>query len=329
MPRIIFVLSVLMFLFLPGLVIAADLSQGEKDTIFIDQLKVQPSVFEKAARDGRTIELRRAFETLETQFTTALSATRIFQLVERKNVQTLSTEQQFSDSGMVDIDKNNAAKSGKMLGAKFVFIPIIDGFEDISNTKMYQSIGRSEVTRNLFMSVVVQIVDTSTGALLPDVPSVQLKKTDIVQNVSAGQVVGGEELVVSLAKELAQKLSQETVLLMRPAKILSVTGKQVLINRGTEAGFNIGDQIEIYAVDNVKDDDTGEIFRNEIPVGQVKIIRIDKQKSFAMINGDDLGIAKGCIAKLFYPESAAAGSETDGESLLVETPDPSEKPQKW
>ena len=96
---------------------------------------------------------------------------------------------------------------------------------------------------------------------------------------------------------MAQKLSQEITALLRPAKVLSVTGKQVMINRGTEAGFEKGDLVEIYATQKVKDEDTGEVFMNEIPVGQATITRLDKKQSFANITGDDLGITKSAVVR--------------------------------
>ncbi len=317
-----------MALVTPFAATAAGLSPGEKDTIFIDDLKVLPSLLEKAEQDGRTMELKRVSETLEAQFTTALSATRVFQLVEHKHLQSLSHEQNFAASVMNDGDTQNIAKAGKMLGARFVFIPVIDGFEVISHPRIYEAIGRMEITSDMFLSAIVKVVDTTTGELLPEAPSIQLKKTDVQQDVPLGQEVGSEELLVALAKELAQQLSQETVALLRPARVLSVKGKQVLINRGTEAGFNNGDLVEFYAVESIRDEESGETFRNEIPIGQGTIVRIDKKQSFAMISGDDLGVAVGCIVKRFQMSPVPAGPAT-GATVPPETPGSSEKPMKW
>lgn len=295
-----------------------ELAKGEKATIFIGRLKIQPSVEALAKKSGREHELKRVAESLETQFIHALNATRVFQIVERRRFTDIHEEQNFALSGMVENDKN-AAQIGKMAGAKYAFLPQIDGFEDRSETPQYQQIGRSSMYRKLFLSVVVQVVDTTTGKVLPDSPSVQLNKTESFEMTRMGAgAPGGDQILVELAKEMASKLSQGVVSLLRPAKVLTVTGQQILINRGTEAGFNKGDLVEIYAFEEVKDEDTGETFRNEIPVGQARIVRTDAKQSFAVIEGDDPGISKGCVVKVIQPanvpESKPSGALTPGSS---------------
>lgn len=330
--------AVLIAVLFPLMASAAELSTGEKDTILIGALKVQPSVIELAERMNRQPELKRIVNSLESQLISALNATRVFQLVERNRKADLELEQGFA-AVAVDPNDKNAAQTGKMAGAKFAFLPQIDGFEDKSETAVYQAIGRASLSRKLFLSAVVQIVDTTTGRLLPDSPSIQLTKTEEIENARIGQISGSDEVIVALAKEMAKKLSQEVVALLRPAKVLTVTGRQVMFNRGSEAGFSKGDLIEIYAVQSVKDEDTGEMFRNEVPVGQAVINRIDKNQSYAAISGDDMGITKGCVVRFL---KTAATRATEGEappdatqpdfgtkSDAGTTPGSSEKPLKW
>jgi len=319
-----------------------ELAKGAKDTVFIGRLKVQPSVEALAKKAGRELELKRIAESLDTQFINSLNATRVFQIVERKRAQDLQEEQAFA---AVNVDPNdkNAAQTLKMAGAKYAFLPQIDGFEDRSETQQYQQIGRSSMGRKLFFSVVVQVVDTTTGKLLPDAPSVQLNKTESVEMARTGAgAEGSDQILVELAKEMANKLSQGVISLLRPAKVLTVTGKQILINRGVEAGFNKDDLVEIYGVQEVKDDDTGETFRNEVPVGKARIVRGDAKQSFAMIEGDDAGIAKGCVARVVQaanvtptrssPSASAPGasfSQPPTQPHDALTPGSSEKPLKF
>ncbi len=325
-------------LLLPLFVSAAGLSAGEKDTVFIGPLKVQPSVIEMAEKKNRMSELKRVSNSLETQFITALNATRVFQLVERNRKGDIELEQGFA-AVAVDPNDKNAAQTGKMAGARFAFLPQIDGFEDSSETVVHQAIDRASMTRTLFLSAVVQIVDTTTGALLPDSPSIQLTKTEEIEHARIGQLSGSDQVIVSLAKEMAAKLSQEAVAFLRPARVLSVTGRQVMVNRGSEAGFNKGDLIEIYAVQDVKDEESGELFRNEVPVGQAVIKRIDKNQSYATISGDDMGITKGCVVR-FVKSAASRAAEGEPPPDVTQpdfgtkvdtgtTPGSSEKPLKW
>lgn len=301
---------------------AAELAQGTQETIFVGELKIQSSVAEQAQQRGKLLELKRAMQTLDSQFTNALSATRVFQLVERKRKGDIELEQGFAGVA-VDPNDKSAAQVGKMAGAKFAFLPQIDGFEDNTERIEQTAIGRSSIERKLYISAVVQVVDTTTGKLLPDAPSISVTKEEVI-SARSGQAQTSDALLVELVKEAAQKLSQELVAQLRPAKILAVTGRQITINRGTEAGFQIGDQVEIFASRNVKDEDTGETFREELAVGTAKIIRSDKKQSAANIGGENLGIAKGCIVKPVRKEAR----NTDSGSM-DQTPGSSDKPVTW
>lgn len=341
MNRYFKVLSIVscMFLMAPLPASAAGLSTGEKDTIFIGTLEVAPSVHDAAKKKKKQIELSRIADSLESQLISALNATRVFQLVEQSRTAETEPEKKEPAEAATGADEKSATQAGKSAGAKFAFLPRIDGFEDKSEIAEYQAIGRSSLSRKLFLSAVVRIVDTTSGKLLPDSPSIQLSKTEEIANVRTGQLSGSDELIVALAGEMASKLSREAVALLRPAKVLMVTGRQVLFNRGSEAGFNKGDLVEIYTVQNVKDDDSGEIFRNEVPVGQAVISRIEKNQSYATISGEDMGITKGCVVRFMKtaatraiegappPDATQPDFEKKGDTGT--TPGSSEKPLKW
>ncbi len=276
---------------------AAQLSQGEKDTIFVGPVKVQQAVLDAAKKAGRTGELDQISQALRSQLVTEINQTRVFQIVERERKDDIELEQAFAEVA-VDPNDKNRAQTLKMAGAKYAFLPQIDGFEDRRATTRYEAIGRSSMSRAVWVSAVVSIVDTTTGALLPESPSVTVKSGSSAEYVRQGASLGGDELISAMTKDLASKLARETVTLMRPAKVLSVTGTQIQINRGTEAGFEVGSELQFFATEDVKDEDTGEIFKNEVPVGQGVVKRSDAKQSFAEPKGENLGIAKGCVVKI-------------------------------
>ncbi len=318
------------------------LTKGAKDTIFIGEMKVEPSVKARAVEDGKQLELDRVAGALDSQFNRAVSSTRVFQLVERKRLKDLNLEQSFA-AVAADPNDEKAARALKMSGARYAFLPEIDGFQDRTAVDEYQAIGRESMTRNLFLSASVRIVDTTTGEFLPDVPNVQLNKVETVAMAGLGEAKGSDQVLVEMAREMASRLSGEVIGLLRPAKVLMVTGKQLMVNRGTEAGFVAGAELEIYAIQEVTDDDTGEVFLNEILVGQALVERADSKKSFAKITGDDMGVAKGCIVKpvatagtgrTIAPATWSGGKLEDGTqtkpvSVSPDTPGSSEKPLNW
>lgn len=321
--------------------VLGQLAQGERDTLFIGAIKIQPSVRELAKSTGAELELDRAAQSLETQFIQAVSATRVFQLVDRKRIADIQAEQSFA-AVSVDPADPRAAQLLKMAGARWAFLPEIDGFQVRTDTVQFQ-VGRESMTRKYFLSALVQIVDTTTGELLPDVPSIQLNEVETTEMAGSGQAQPSDAVLVGLAKKMAAQLSQEAVSLLRPAKILNITGNQIMINRGSEAGFVPGLPVEIYAYQNVVDEDTGEVFRNEIPVGRATVTRGDQKQSFAEIGGEDMGIAKGCIVKPLRSPAGSAplspvtwsgGKEATGTEVAPrqqspDTPGSSEKPVSW
>jgi curli biogenesis system outer membrane secretion channel CsgG len=331
-----FFAAVSLLLLIPAAAVAAELSPGKQDTIYIAPVKVQPSIIELAEQGGRATELRRIADSLESQFVSALSATRVFQLVERKHQEKLEVEDDVA-AGADALDEKAVVRTGKQAGAKFVLLVQIDGFEYNVEQVHYKTVGRSLTSRKLFLSALVQIVDTTTGRFLPDAPAMQLTKSEEVEKK---KTVGSDRIIVAMAKEMAMKLSQEAVSFLRPAKVVMVSGKQVLINRGSESGFEKGDLITIYVPQKVKDEDSGENFINEIPVGQAIITRLDKKQSFADISGEDLGITKGTIARKLK-SAAARRAEAENQppdptmpdldpiAPAETTPGSSEKPFKW
>ncbi len=283
----------------------AQLAKGEKDTIAIAPLKVKPSVTEVAKAQNQSLPLGRVKDSLEAQFQSSVAATRIFQVVERQRVDELKLEQAFA---AVEVDPNdkNAAQAMKMAGAKFIFMPELDGFQDRMEANEMAMSGEREIMQVVFASMTVRIVDATTGKYLPDVPSEQmtLTRSYVAGSGTAQTSVFREQMYAEISTQLAKKLTIRVISLLRPAKILTVTGAQVMINRGSDLGFEPGAQVGIFATQEVKDDDTGEIFQNEVPVGKAQIERGDPRQSFATLVGENLGVAKGCIVKItgFAPQ---------------------------
>lgn len=279
---------------------AQELPKGEQATIFIGPLEVKSSVRELAKTRNRELQLSRISESLDTQFIAALSGTRVFQLVERNRIKDLQVEQAFIAVAGDPNDKN-AAQALKFAGAKYAFLPQIDGFEDRTITQEHAAIARVSASRTVYLSAAVKIVDTTTGTLLPDCPSFQLSMSNAVAMAMSSEALDGDQLFVDLAKEMAGRLSQSIVSVSFPPKVLSVDGKQIMINRGTNAGFSTDDVVEIYATKDVLDKESMVHYLNEIAVGRARIVRGDALKSFALIEGDDVGIAVDCVVKVVPP----------------------------
>lgn len=330
---------------LPALAAAADEpAKGGKDTIFIGRVKVQPSVAALARDGGYELQVRRVAESLETQFINAVNATRVFQLVDRKRVAEIQEEQAF---GQVAVGQG-AAQVLQMTGAKYAFLPEIDGFEVRTRKDVYQTVGRESVTREYNLSVLVQVVNTTTGEVLPDSPTFQVTKVDTTGMAAPGQAGARDRVLVEMAGEAAGRLSRDVVGLLRPARVLKVTqlgeGKvQMLINRGAQGGFEPGGMVTVFHFEEVKDADTGEVYRDKTPICRAKIVRGDAKQSTALSIGEDLGVTEGCIVELDPADASAveiprttwsggeekSGTEVAPVKVSPDTPGSGAAPLKW
>ncbi|MFA4945216.1 MAG: CsgG/HfaB family protein [Lentisphaeria bacterium] len=306
----------------------AQLTQGGKDPVAIARVKVLPSVAEAAkARQGE-LALKRITETLEAQFTPVLSSTRVFDLVERTQKADLELEQAYA-AVAVDPNDKNAASALKMAGVRFLVMPQVTAFEDRTDVSVYQVSGLANVQRRIYLAARLQIVDATTGKLLPEAPAAEVRQlVQIDQDVNADRAKS-DEFLVGAADEMARQLCWKLVASLRPAKVLALTGDQVMINRGTDAGFAKGLKVGIFATEAVTDEDTGEMLTNEVPVGKATVVRAEAGKSFAKVEGENLGIAKGCVVRAdleSLPPPAPAAPAAPAAPLPAGS---SEKPLQW
>ena len=64
--------------------VSAQLSQGEKDTIFIGPVKVNSGVVESARKSKRDVALEQLAQALRTELVTEINQTRVFTIVESR-----------------------------------------------------------------------------------------------------------------------------------------------------------------------------------------------------------------------------------------------------
>ncbi len=292
------VFKVFLFLiFIPNIIFADELTKGKKDTIIIGKTRISSSVEASSKKRNFNLELQRAKDALDVEFVNAINSTQVFQVVERDRKEALEVEQAYSNIA-VNPDDKDVAQMFKMAGGKFVLLPEMNAF-DIKVSKInYKAIERTSESRQVFVSVVAKVVDTTTGKILSESPSVQMSTTESVSLARMGTTAGSDQAILFLMKDVANGLAQKIVTYLKPAKVLTITGKQVMINRGLRGGIKVGDTVEFYAVEDVTDEDTGEVFANEILVGSGTVIRGDEKKCFAKIEGEDLGITKGVLVKI-------------------------------
>ena len=282
---------------LPVLAPAQDASG--KSTLAISSIKPTPSL-EASVKPDKKLEMGRILESLDSQLIDRVNATRKFEVVGRSDLSDIVKEQDLGASG--NVDAKTAAQAGKLTGAKYLLVSTVDDFQDYVETATFEGTGRSSTKRVFRFSVIGKIYDSSTGKLLE---SANLQTgndafKDISENRSYSVKDGNlsDEMMVAVARDLAQKIANRLVDVIYPAKILIKRDKEVTINRGEGGGVAVGDTFNVFALgEELIDPDTKEsLGREEAKVGKVKITQVNPKTSLADIL-DDTGIDKGAVLR--------------------------------
>jgi hypothetical protein len=154
------------------------------------------------------------------------------------------------------------------------------------------------------MSIVGKIYDSTTGKLLE---SVNLQTgNDAFKAISSGannSIADGnltDEMMVALARGLAERIANRLVDVIFPAKIIARRDNVVTFNRGEGTGVAVGDLFNVYALgEEMIDPDTKEsLGREEVKVGQVKVSEVNPKFSKAEIMADpQSSVATGAVLR--------------------------------
>ena len=290
-----FCLGLLAAALLPALASA----QEGKSTIAISSIKATSSL-DASVKPDKKLEMGRIIESLNSQLIDRVNATRKFDVVGRSDLCDILKEQDLGASG--NVDAKTAAQAGKLTGAKYLLVTTVDDFQDYVETATFEGTGRSSTKRVFRVSVVGKIYDSSTGKLLE---SVNLQTGNdafksIEENRSYSVKDGNltDEMMVAVARDLAEKIANRVADVIFPAKILVKRDKEVTINRGEGGGVAVGNTFNVYALgEELVDPDTKEsLGREEVKVGKVKITQVNPKTSTADIL-EDTGIDKGAVLR--------------------------------
>ncbi len=281
-------------LLVTGVLLGLNLNAAsKKQTVYISTVKVAESL-EDAVGKTKAMKLKRTKDLLERNVRNKIARANIFTLVERKNLKELTTENELAEA--VSDDSTNRVMRFK--GADLAVFTEIESFNFHEELRNYQKIGQQQLNRKLTVTASLRIVDVVTGETKHFISPQMVTVSEAGGLIRSSEDKDSEMILLTVAKELAEKLAAEFFQTASPAKVLAVNTGRILINRGSNVGFKKGDFVEIVAVTKVTDDDTGEIFLNELPVAKAKLVSVDFKQCHAIIQGNNLGAAKGCYARL-------------------------------
>ena len=290
-----FSFGLLAALLLPALASA----QEGKATLAVSSIKPTPSLAASLKPDKKA-EMGRIIESLDSQLTAGIQATRKFDIVGRSDLSDIIKEQDLGASG--NVDAKTAAQAGKLTGAKYLLVTTVDDFQDYVEKATFEGTGRAATKRVFRLSIVGKVYDSSTGKLLESANfqtgNDQFKQIQEERSYSVKDGELSEEMMVAVSRNMAQKIANRIADVVFPAKVLLKRDKDVTINRGEGGGVAVGDTFNVFALgEELIDPDTKEsLGRDEVKVGKVKITQVNPKTSTADIL-DDTGIDKGAILR--------------------------------
>jgi curli biogenesis system outer membrane secretion channel CsgG len=244
----------------------------------------------------------------------------VYSVIERKALDKIMTEQNFSNSDRADA--NSAAKIARILGVDAIIIGSITQFgRDDQSTSVgggalggvTRKYGIGGVQRKESKAVVVinaRLIDTSTAEILAVASGKgesQRSGTSLLgAGGSSGTSAGGAvdmkssnfantilgEAVSQSISQLASQLDQNasrlpTVKINVQGLVADASGGTLILNVGSKSGVKVGDRLQVTRkIREIKDPATGKVLRSvEDQLGVVTITEADEQSSVGRYTG--------------------------------------------
>lgn len=242
-----------------------------------------------------------------------------YSVIERKAIDKILAEQNFSNSDRVD--SNSAAKIGRILGVDAIIMGSITQFGRDDKSKGVSGgvvdrlggrFGLGGVKRSESKAVVgvsARMVNTDTAEILATAKGVgeSSRSGTSLLGAGGGQIAGGGavdmrsknfantilgEAVNNAVTQLCAQLDASSSRL--PAKVVTLqgmvadaSGGVLVLNIGSRAGVKVGDRLQVKRkIRDVKDPETGKVIRSiENSLGEVVITEVDERSSVGQYNG--------------------------------------------
>jgi hypothetical protein len=214
-----------------------------------------------------------------------------FDLVSRKRVQDLVSEQEFSKSGFVS--KKDAPKLGKLMGATHICFLEITKLDQKNIESNFPGTTEILIKEKVAASCSLTIAETETGKILhARVHSDQKEQLSGRKNQGLNIESKDKGLQISeVAKRMGGKVGISILRSLKPPRVIALKGNSIIINQGTNCAVEKGDSfIVVRQGKEIKDPDSGEsLGKLEETVGKILVENVSNRSASAKIlSGDGL-----------------------------------------
>lgn len=299
-------------------------SAPSKPRLAIRSIEASAAVMAEARAQGQEAVLAQVLEGADGLLVTAISRTGRFDLVARRDLPDVIREQDLADSGNVDPNDPQTARSGRLAGAAYLATVTIENFQQVVRRGEFDDqFGRTAAERrSLQILATVRLFDTTTGVLAASA-TIPLEESVVSENLPGVAEEGRPSniLIGRATDALAQDAANQLMNWLAPAKVLAYTSGVVTLNRGAGTGIRSGQFWQVlHAGDRLIDPETGEdLGAEEIPIGWARITEVSERTSRAEAIVD-FGIDRGAIMRWSReglpaevdPNDRATGSASPG-----------------
>ena len=266
------------------------------DSVIITPAVVTEALAQANAAEGRSNQMTRVVQALDSQLRAALGGTGKFKVIVGSNLKEVTDEiVRQRTSGLFNSDNPNFRGIGNLEPPKYQVVPRIDDFQDISETTRLEGQGLDMTARSMRMSLVVSIIDAN-GTEVENASIAVQSPRKVIRRAGGVRASGDvtDELLIAMAKEASTQVADRLVEVVYPAKVAAFNDKEVTINRGDGTNIAVGQVYEVFHVgEAVTDPDTGAVLgKEETKVGLVEITSVQPKFSKGRIienNGLDRG----------------------------------------
>lgn len=261
-----------------SLVLPVQAQDGKKKTLAICEISATPALAEKVATDKKKNELDRVVQSLDGQLIDRMHNTRLFSILAHGDLPAIIKGGTFSAGSLKSLPNLD-----------YVLIATVDDFDD-AVAGVDAGVDNGVSYRNARLSVVAKIYSSKSSEVL-ETANFQLPPSDL----ATGGVLD-DRVLVAAARKMADRIANRVTLVISPPEIIDVTDKQATITWGDGLFIVKGEVWEVWAVKEKKLK-TGDVQRILLPVGKVKISRVDPTSSTGEVVEGGTEVKEGCVLR--------------------------------
>jgi len=300
-------------------------TQGRKKRVAVFDFDYATVQSASQAAFGTNVDVGRGIADLTVKY---LVQDGTYSVIERKAMDKILTEQNFSNSNRADA--TSAAKIGKLLGVDAIIVGSVTQFgNDTQNTKVgggggnwggYGIGGFGHKKSKAIVAVDARLVNIDTAEIMGvasgkgessrestsllgggsnwhgwgggavDFGSSDFQNTILGEAVNAAVKQMSGELIADNGKLVARTVHVEGL-------VAAVDGGQIVLNVGGKAGLKVGDQLTVERVTKeIKDPSTGQVIRRlSSPVGVIRLTDVDDVSAVGTaVSGSGFKVGDAC-----------------------------------